>query len=77
MGVIVNKEKEQSKLSKRIGADLRNRKMAGVDIEGEIDPDLAEDSEYLKNTKKTGRFGWMWIVLICLAILSVISIVFI
>ena len=77
MGVIVNKEKDQSKLSERIGADLRNKKMAGLDIEGEADPDFAEDSEYLKNTKKTGRFSWMWIVLIALAILSVISIVFI
>ena len=50
--------------------------MASADIEGNPDPDLAEDSEYVKNMKKTGRFSWIWLVLIVLAILSIISIVF-
>ena len=38
------------------------------------EPDLVEDSEYLRETKKTGRFGWVWLVLIVLAIISLISI---
>lgn len=78
MGVIVNKENtNKNELSRRIDADLKARQMATADIEGNADPDFAEDAEYVKNMKKTGRFGWIWVVLIVLAILSIISIVFI
>jgi hypothetical protein len=78
MGVIVNKNNlQKNELSRRIDADLRAKQMATADIEGDPDPDFAEDSEYLKNMKKTGRFSWVWAVLIILAILSIISIVFI
>ena len=77
MGVIVNKENEKrSELTRRIDADLKAKQLATAEIEGNADPDFAEDSEYVKNMKKTGRFGWVWIVLIVLATLSVISIVF-
>jgi hypothetical protein len=76
MGVIVNKEQEENtELSRRISADLRARS-AEVSQEGERDGvDLAEDAEYPKNLKKTGRFGWVWIVLIVLALMSLVSIV--
>ena len=77
MGVIVNKENtKKSELSRRIDADLKEKQLATADIEGDPDPDFAEDSEYVKNMKKTGRFSWIWLVLIVLAILSIISIVF-
>lgn len=74
MGVIVNKENEQNdELSQRINADLRERAMTTSEIEN--DPDYVDDAEYVKDFQKTGRFGWVWIVLIVLAILSLISIV--
>lgn len=78
MGVIVNKNNQQdNELSRRISADLREKALraSGVADDNET-PDFAEDAEYMKDLKKTGRFGWVWIVLIVLAILSVISIVF-
>lgn len=74
MGVIVNKENNQNdELSKRINADLRS-KLSGNSRSDDEDPDLAEDVEYLKDLKKTGRFAWVWVVLIVLAILSLILI---
>ena len=74
MGVIVNKENEKSnELSQRIDADLRAKLSGNSRIEDE-DPDVAEDAAYLKDLKKTGKFGWVWIVLIVGAILSLISI---
>ena len=77
MGVIVNKENtNKNELSRRIDADLKAKQLATADIEGDPDPDFAEDSEYIKDMKKTGRFSWVWLVLIVLAILSIISIVF-
>lgn len=74
MGVIVNKQNEQNdELSRRITADLRNRAMQ---TEGGDDVDMVEDARYLKDYGKTGRFGWVWIVLIVLATLSLISMIF-
>jgi len=80
MGVIVNKNNQQdNELSRRIDADLREKalKSSGVIGGDEETPDFAEDSEYVQDFKKTGRFGWVWVVLIILAIISVISIVMI
>ena len=73
MGVIVNKENSQDELSRRINADLKDRAEAAAEAD---DPDLAEDAEYLKDLKKSGKFSWAWFVLIALATLSVISIIF-
>ena len=76
MGVIVNKNNlNKDQLSQRINADLRERAVAAADTDDE-DVDFAENSEYVKDLKKTGRFGWVWIILIVLAILSLILIVF-
>ena len=77
MGVIVNKENtKKNELTRRIDADLKAKQTAAVKIEGDADPDFAEGSEYVKDMKKTSKFGWVWIVLIVLAILSIIVIAF-
>ena len=70
MGVIVNKnQEEENELSRQINADLRARQVAE-----EQTPDFAKDAEYVKNTKKTGKFAWIWVVLVLLAIASLIVI---
>lgn len=71
MGVIVNKENQNDELTRRINADLRERAVATAEAN---DVDLAEDAEYLRDLKKTGRFGWVWIILVVLAVLSLIVI---
>ena len=72
MGIIVSKNNdEHSKLNERINADLRER--ANKTTLGE-DPDLVEDSDYAKDLKKTGKYSWVWIVLVILAIISLIVI---
>jgi LPXTG-motif cell wall-anchored protein len=72
MGVIVHKETEKkSDLNDRIAADLRTRaKMEEMD-----DPDYVEDADYVKDLKKTGKFTWVWFVLVGLALISLILIV--
>jgi hypothetical protein len=75
MSIVTNKDEDKSRLSQRINADLR-AKMAETSKISD-DPDLIEDSEYVKDMKKTGKFGWIWIVLIVLALMSIISIVLI
>ena len=41
--------------------------------DGEV-TDFANDSEYVRDTARTGRFAWVWIVLIVLAIISLVII---
>ena len=75
MGVIVNKKESQDELTRRINADLRAKAVETADVENDgSDVDLAEDAEYLKDLKKTGRFSWIWIVLVVLAVLSLVVI---
>lgn len=76
MGIIVNKEnQDNNELSRRISADLRARAVAEAAEGDEVD--MVEDARYLKDLQRTSRFGWIWIVLIVLATISLFSIIFI
>ena len=82
MGVIVSKDQDQnSKLTERINADLRERAQrngsaggAGKDLKNKKDPDLVEDSDYARDLKKTNKFSWIWAVLVVLALISLVVI---
>ncbi len=74
MGIIVSKNDDKdSDLSRRIAADLREK---AVETSKQSDPDLVDDSDYVKEFEKTSHFGWFWVVLILLAIIALIVIVF-
>ena len=69
MGIMLDRQDENERLTERINADLRSR-AASSDIDG----DYVKNSEYLKDTKKSGRFAWIWIVLVILALASIVFI---
>lgn len=74
MGIEMSKDlTNSSRLDDRISADLRARAQSSR----RDDVDYAEDAAYVKDTKKTGRFTWVWIILIILAIISLVCIAFI
>lgn len=74
MGIMTSKDLERnSELNRRISADLRERIQTAAPGTSDYD----EEETYAAKTKKTGRFGWVWIVLIILAIISLICIAFI
>jgi hypothetical protein len=70
MGIIVNKNDEQSRLHDRISADLRAKAMESS-LQAD-DPDLVEDSVYTKDLKATNKYTWIIIVLIALAVAAVV-----
>ena len=77
MGVLVNKDfEENDELSRRISADLREKAMVTSELAEGQDVDLAEDAEYLKDLNKSSKAGWFWAILIILAVLSIVSIIF-
>ncbi len=74
MGIMMSEDfNRKSELNQRISADLRTR----VQKSERDNPDYVDDAAYVKDTKKTSKFGWVWIVLIVLAIISLCCIFFI
>lgn len=72
MGIMLNKEADKNvELTERINADLR-AKMAATSKQEEKDLDLAEDSAYVKDFSKTGRFAWVWVVLGILLVVGLV-----
>ena len=77
MALTINKEDNlnlSEGLSRRIDADLQEKMKGSQGAEmGNPDPDFAEDSDYVRDFKKTGRFGWVWVVLIAVAVVVVVA----
>lgn len=75
MGVMVTKdEDDNAELTERIQADLREKVQKTQKADGE-DPDFIADSEYFEQFEKTGRFSWVWFILIALALVSLVFII--
>lgn len=72
MGIIVTKQDEKDKLTERINADLRTRVQNTSDP---VDKDFVNGSDYLDETKKSGKFSWVWLILIFLAVASLVFII--
>ena len=74
MGIMVSKDLEQkSELNRRIASDLRDRTWHAEQLRHSGYDDEVETVD----TKKTGRFTWVWVVFIILAIIFFFCILFI
>lgn len=75
MGVMVTKDEDENQaLTRRINADLKEKVERTQIADGE-DPDFIADSEYFEQYEKTGRFSWIWFILVGLAIVSLVFII--
>lgn len=63
MGIIVNQDDRRSELQKRIAAELTEKAKKKNQPAAEL-PDGIDDSAYMEGTSITGRFAWVWILLI-------------
>ena len=72
MGIMLNKQDENEKLTERINADLRRKVAEASSAEATTD---FSDADYLKGTAATGKFSWIWIVLTILALGSLVFII--
>lgn len=75
MGVIVNKENNlENELSRRIDADLREKTTKASKMSDKKDVDLAEDADYVKDLKKTSKYGWVWILLVVFVVILLVAV---
>ncbi len=74
MGIMVTKNEDKNdELTRRINADLREKRNKTSKQDGDKkDPDLVEDSDYVRDMKETQKYAWLW--LIC-GIVGVVAIV--
>ena len=74
MGIMVTKDnQDRDELSRRINADLREKmNRTSKTTKDETDPDFVEDSDYTKDLKKTGKYGWVFVFLIFAVLLGLI-----
>ena len=72
MAIMMTKEDDKNvDLTRRIDADLREKIDATSRSTAE-DPDFTEDSEYVKDFKKTGKFAWIWVLVGIVAVVALI-----
>ena len=71
---MMNREEDKNEeLTRRINADLRMK--AESKSKDELrDVDLAENSEYVKDFKKTGSFAWLWVIVAAVILVVLIAI---
>lgn len=78
MGIMVSKKDDVTdELTRRINADLREKMNAlSKPVGDKEDPDYVEDSDYVRDLKKTGKYGWVWIVgaVIVVAVLIIVGV---
>lgn len=78
MGIMVSKNDDVTdELSRRINADLREKmESTSKQVGDKDDPDYVEDSDYVRDLKKTGKYSWLWIlgVIIVVIVIAIVGI---
>jgi hypothetical protein len=62
MALFIRQNEDRSKLQERLAAELQEKSKVRAAKANEADD--VEDSQYLKDTKKTTNLAWVWLVII-------------
>jgi hypothetical protein len=71
MALFIQQNDNRTKLQERLETELREKAKARADVDTSL-PDGVEDSNYLKDTKKTTTLAWVWMVIIGLALFALV-----
>lgn len=77
MGIMVSKKDDVTdELSRRINADLREKMSKTSKQDGnKKDPDLVEDSDYVRDMKETQKYAWLWVVCTIVGVVAIVIVV--
>jgi len=62
MALFIKQEVDRTELQKRIAEDLQVKARKSAELAKA--PDLVDDSQYIKGTKRTTSLAWIWILII-------------
>jgi len=71
MALFVRQNEDRSELQQRLATELQERAKKKAQQASDL-PDGVEDSNYLKDTKKTTSLAGVWVVIILLAIAALV-----
>ncbi|HTJ73042.1 MAG TPA: hypothetical protein VL481_00435 [Verrucomicrobiae bacterium] len=71
MALFVRQDQERSELQQRLAAELRERAKKRAENDSPL-PDGVDDSNYLKDTKKTSSLAGVWIGIIAVALILMV-----
>jgi hypothetical protein len=66
MALFIRQEDGRTELQKQIAMGLQAKAKQRTELADS--PDLVEDSQYIKGTKKTTTLAWIWILIIIAAV---------
>ncbi len=76
MGLFIRQEDNRSELQRRLAAELTEKAKKRAELENQPRPDGVSDSTYIKDTKTTGKFAGLWILLIIAAVVGMFIFMF-
>ena len=62
MALFIQQDDERTELQKRISSDLQDKAKKRTELAES--PDLVEDSQYIKGSKRTTSLAWIWVLII-------------
>lgn len=60
MALFIRQNEDRSKLQERLNAELQERHKQ-AEIENNK-PETVEDSAFLKDSKSSSKYGWLWVL---------------
>ena len=66
MALFIRQEDGRTELQKQIATGLQDKAKQRTELADR--PDLVDDSQYIKGTKKTTSLAWVWIIIIIVAV---------
>lgn len=66
MALFIKQEVDRTELQKKITEELQSKAKKSDELAKA--PDLVDDSQYIKGTKKTTSLAWVWILILFLFI---------
>lgn len=62
MALFIRQDDERTELQKRIATELQGKAKKRVELADS--PDLVDDSQYIKGTKRTTSLAWAWVLIV-------------
>jgi hypothetical protein len=71
MALFVKQSEDRTELQQRLAAELREKAKQRAAREDDR-PDGIEDSEFLRNTKRTTSLAWVWVLIVLFILVAIV-----
>lgn len=66
MALFIQQDDVRTELQKKIASELQDKAKKQTELNDA--PDLVDDSQYMKGTKKTTSLAWVWILMVVVVV---------